>query len=225
MMAWAIAGRWAGEPRNIKAALPMAQRPANPTPPESQRCAGFGGGEARDFEATVLCYLDAAYTLAQYLTRRPDIAEDIVQDAMLRAYRSFHAYRGDNARAWLLAIVRNSFLTWKTAARKSRESDLPGDGEETLSNGLCEGAHDLNPEASLLRKEQDQAVTAVVGSLPELFREVLVLKDIEDLSYREIAEIAGVPIGTVMSRLSRARKLFATAWKERENAPLRETRS
>ncbi len=119
--------------------------------------------------------------------------------------------------------MRNCFFTWNAGVRDSRESGLPEDGE-TVSESVFEGSCDLNPEASLLRKEQDLAVTAVVESLPELFREALVLKDIEDLSYREIAEVVGAPIGTVMSRLSRARKLFAAAWKERERAPMKETR-
>jgi RNA polymerase sigma factor (sigma-70 family) len=194
----------------------MTQRPSASTPPASQSQAG----EAQDFEANVLCHLDAAYTLAHYLARRSDVAEDIVQDAFLKACRAFDQRRVGNARAWLLAIVRNCFFTWKAGQRDSRESGLPEDGEAVSDEGSCE----LNPEASLLRKEQDLAVTAVVESLPELFREALVLKDIEDLSYREIAEVVGAPIGTVMSRLSRARKLFAEAWKERERAPVKETR-
>jgi RNA polymerase sigma-70 factor (ECF subfamily) len=219
MTAWASADRSTAEPPfEMKTAPLMKQRPEQPAPLTSQ------SADARKFEASVLCHLDAAYTLALYLTRRPDIAEDIVQDAMLRAYRAFHTCRGGNSRAWLLAIVRNCFFTWKASVRDSKENDLPEDGE-SVSESVFERPGDLNPEASLLRKEQGQAVTAIVESLPELFREVLVLKDIEDMSYREIAEVVGVPIGTVMSRLSRARGLFATAWKAKESAPLKETRS
>lgn len=184
------------------------------------------GGAAGGFEASVLCHLDAAYTLAIYLTRRPDVAEDLVQDALLRAYRSFHTCHSGNTRAWLLAIVRNCFFTWAARRRDNLESDHAGD-----TDGASDAASDVfqeqyTPEASLLKKEQDQAVTATVESLPELFREVLVLKDIQDLSYREIAEIVGAPVGTVMSRLSRARSLFATAWKDKEAAsPSNGTRS
>jgi len=207
-----------------KAAPSMKQPPAQPALPPRQPGLVRQSGEALNFEAAVLCHLDAAYTLAHYLTRRADVAEDLVQDAMLRAYRAFDACRVANTRAWLLAIVRNCFLTWKAAAGDSRESGLPDDGG-AVSEDAFEGGREFNPEASLLRKEQGLAVTAVVASLPEAFREVLVLKDIEDMSYREIAEVVGVPVGTVMSRLSRARKLFATAWKDKEAAPLKETRS
>jgi RNA polymerase sigma factor (sigma-70 family) len=207
-------------------ALPfMTRRPAHPAPHPGQPGAVSRGGGAGGFEVSVLCHLDAAYTLAMYLTRRPDVAEDIVQDALLRAYRSFHTCHSGNARAWLLAIVRNCFFTWAAGRRENREIDR-AEGLDGASDAACEVFQEQHtPEASLLKKEQDLAVTAIVESLPEQFREVLVLKDIEDLSYREIAEVIGAPIGTVMSRLSRARGLFATAWKDKEAAASKGVRS
>lgn len=168
---------------------------------------------AADFEAQVLTHLDAAYTLARYLTRRSDVAEDIAQEALLRAYRSFDSQRGDNVRAWLLAIVRNCFLTWK-ARDGERSGDWSFDDEGELASKAGEDGQDNeNPESILIQHEENSAIRSLVEGLPRLFREVLVLRDIEDMSYREIADITGVPIGTVMSRLARARKVFADAWK------------
>jgi RNA polymerase sigma factor (sigma-70 family) len=168
------------------------------------------GADASVFETVVLAHLDAAYSLARYLTRRSEAAEDIVQDALLKAYKGFYNYRGGNARVWLLTIVRNSFLTWNerhspNAAGKGNEDDRslaldrPEDGE--------------TPESILIQHETGTRIRTLIERLPQPYREVLILKDIEDMSYREIAEITCVPIGTVMSRLSRARKLFADAWR------------
>ena len=178
-----------------------------------ERGAASGGGRPAAFEAAVLVHLNAAYTLARYLTRRSPSAEDIVQDALLRAYRSFDSQRGDNVRAWLLAIVRNCFLTWK-ARDGERSGDWSFDDEgELASNAGEDGQDNENPESILIQHEENSAIRSLVEGLPHLFREVLVLRDIEDMSYREIADITGVPIGTVMSRLARARKVFADAWK------------
>jgi RNA polymerase sigma-70 factor (ECF subfamily) len=161
----------------------------------------------------VLAHLDAAYTLARYLTRRSDAADDIVQDALLRAYKGFETYRGGSARAWLLAIVRNSFLTWNQRYGQSPADIGPEDEWSRFNNRLEDGA---TPESILIEHETSCALRALIEGLPQPFREVLVLRDIEDMSYREIAEIACVPIGTVMSRLARARKLLADAWKKSE---------
>jgi len=168
------------------------------------------------FEAEVLLHLDAAYTLARYLTRRAGAAEDIAQEALMRAYRSFGSRRVDNVRAWLLAIVRNCFLTWnERECGAAEERHL--EGEHEYSGALDEVGHEPEtPESILLQREETSAVRAAIEGLPHPFREVLVLRDIEDMSYREIAEVTGVPIGTVMSRLARARKMFADAWKALE---------
>jgi RNA polymerase sigma-70 factor (ECF subfamily) len=172
------------------------------------------------FETAVLVHLNSAYTLARYLTRRGDVAEDLVQEALLRAYRSFDESRSSNVRAWLLKIVRNCFLTWKMrdcgeyAQRDFGETGTP------FEPGGGEAQEDETPESILIRREEDCTMRSLIEGLPHPFREVLVLRDIEDMSYREIAEITGVPMGTVMSRLARARKLFAADWK---GLPMKET--
>jgi RNA polymerase sigma-70 factor (ECF subfamily) len=177
-------------------------------------------GRAAAFEAAVLLHLGAAYTLARYLTRRADTAEDIVQEALLRAYRSFEDQRVENLRAWLLAIVRNCFLTWNARAPAGRDG---GSERQQLQESQEAGQEPDTPESILIQQEESSAIRALIEGLPHLFREVLVLRDIEDMSYREIAEITGVPIGTVMSRLARARKMFAAAWKGSERSASKET--
>ncbi len=195
-------------------------------PQITQHAGGFGpdngsgasppGERQAAFEAAVLPHLDAAYTLARYLTRHAGAAEDIAQEALLRAYRSFGSQRVDNVRAWLLAIVRNCFLTWSAGNRGGSEAQL-FKGEREHSGSLEEEIEEPEtPESILLQQEESGAIRAAVEGLPHLFREVLVLRDIEDMSYREIATVTGVPIGTVMSRLARARKMFAVAWKALE---------
>jgi RNA polymerase sigma factor (sigma-70 family) len=165
------------------------------------------------FESVVLMHLNSALTLARYLTRRGDVAEDLVQEALLRAYRSFDETRSSNARAWLLTIVRNCFLTWKVRNRgDSAHRDFGGTGASLEQDG-GEAQEDETPESILIRHEEDCTMRSLIEGLPHTFREVLVLRDIEDMSYRDIADITGVPMGTVMSRLARARKMFAETWK------------
>lgn len=165
------------------------------------------------FETAVLVHLNSAYTLARYLTRRGDVAEDLVQEALLRAYRSFDESRSSNFRAWLLTIVRNCFLTWKMRDRdESAQRDFGKNGTSFEQDG-GEAQEDETPESILIRREEDCTMRSLIEGLSHPFREVLVLRDIEDMSYREIADITGVPMGTVMSRLARARKMFAADWK------------
>ena len=150
------------------------------------------------FEAVALPHLDAAYNLARWLSRSPADAEDIVQDAMLRAFRAFDGYRGGDAKAWLLAIVRNC---WRSAGAAERRR-----GHTELDDAMpTEGA---GPEDMAEASSRRRRLDAMLALLPEEFREALVLREMEDLSYREIAAITGVPIGTVMSRLARARALL-----------------
>jgi RNA polymerase sigma factor (sigma-70 family) len=187
----------------------MSKTEARSGSPDAGPGAAPSGADAFVFESVVLTHLDAAYTLARYLTRRSDAAEDIVQDALLRAYKSFDSYRGGNARVWLLTIVRNTFLSWNGrhgpgTAGKSLDDEL------SLSQDRREDGE--TPESILIQNETGGAIRALIESLPHPFREVLILRDMEEMSYREIAQITCVPIGTVMSRLSRARKLFADAW-------------
>ena len=165
------------------------------------------------FETAVLMHLNSAYTLARYLTRRGDVAEDLVQEALLRAYRSFDESRSSNVRAWLLTIVRNCFLTWKVRDRDVTAQRDFGETGTRLSKMAAKPGKMKLLSSILIRREEDCTMRSLIEGLPHPFREVLVLRDIEDMSYREIADITGVPMGTVMSRLARARKMFAADWK------------
>ena len=159
------------------------------------------------FESMVLPHLDAAYTLARYLTRNDHDAEDVVQDAYLRALRYFDGFRGEpsSARAWVLAIVRKTAYTW----RRRHHSDTLGTefNEELHSDSVA----DEHPEATLLKRDAGESLTRALDRLPIEFREVIVLRELEGLSYKEISDVAGVPVGTVMSRLSRARERLQQA--------------
>jgi RNA polymerase sigma-70 factor (ECF subfamily) len=174
------------------------------------RPAADGDGGGGDFSRIVMPHLDAAYNLARYLTRDPDAAEDIVQEALLKAHRAFAGYRGGAAKAWLLAIVRRGFIDWSNARRAGRvvfsETETVEAAGEYVADPQAETA-----ETALLRQGEIAAVRRALAALPEPFRESLILREIESLSYREMAEIAGVPIGTVMSRLARGRELLARA--------------
>jgi RNA polymerase sigma-70 factor (ECF subfamily) len=160
------------------------------------------------FERAVLPYLDAAYNLARWLTRNDPDAQDVVQEAMLRAFKYFDSLQDADARAWLLAIVRNTGYTW---LEKNRPAELVAYDEGTTnvdeSAGLW-GAADSNPEVIVLQSAQRKLVAQALDELPLAFREVIVLRELEDLSYKDIARIAGVPMGTVMSRLARAREIL-----------------
>ncbi len=159
---------------------------------------------ARDFEALVLPHLHAAFNLARWLAHDDHVAEDIVQDACLRAYRYFDSLRGDDARPWLLGIVRNNCYTWLDEQRR-------GPGQVELDDQLIdtlpapEQGPGMDPGAALDQKRARQLVDAAIRALAPPFREVVILRELEELSYAEIAQIASIPIGTVMSRLSRAR--------------------
>jgi RNA polymerase sigma-70 factor (ECF subfamily) len=161
------------------------------------------------FEALALPCMEAAYNLAFWLVRsRPD-AEDIVQEAYLRAMRAFDGFRGDDIRPWLLAIVRNTAYRWLNNRRRSgtvvslEEAFADGGGEGTGANEIATG--EPSAEQRLIGAAEQDYVLRALAELPPAFREVLVLREIEDLSYRDIAEVTGAPIGTVMSRLSRGR--------------------
>ncbi len=151
------------------------------------------------FEETVLPHMDAAYNLARWLTRDDGDAQDLVQEAYLRAFRYFDSFRGGNSRAWTLKIVRNTFYTLRR--RQDREPAAAPDDE--LFEVECETC---DPETVALASADRQLLLQAVEELPVEFREVIVLRELEELSYKEIAAIAGVPLGTVMSRLARARK-------------------
>jgi RNA polymerase sigma-70 factor (ECF subfamily) len=165
----------------------------------------------RRFEAQALPHLDAAYNLARRLARPPVDADDVVQEAMLRAFRAFETFRGDNVKPWLLAIVRNCHLTAAGRARREPQAPLPSDDTLGLEDlGLIEGGPD--PEVAAIGSQQRRRLDAVIATLPAEFQEVLVLREMEDMSYRDIAQVTGAPIGTVMSRLARARALLRQSW-------------
>ena len=152
------------------------------------------------FEQTVMPHLNDAYNLARWLTRNTQDAEDVVQEAYLRAFRFFEGFRGESERTWLLKIVRNTCYTWLQKNR-AWEATTPFD-EEIHSSGI----ESHSPETLLLRNADRELVNQALEELPPLFREVLVLLELDGLSYNEIAEVLGVPIGTVMSRLARGRR-------------------
>jgi RNA polymerase sigma-70 factor, ECF subfamily len=156
-------------------------------------------------------HLDAAYNLAFWLTRDELNAEDIVQEACLRAYRFIDSYDGRSGRAWLLAIVRNTFYTWLDQNRTERgniEFDEEALAAEGYDMGQLESDDSYAVEQYLEQADSRRWINRALERLPAQFREVIVLRELEDLSYKEIASVTGMPIGTVMSRLSRARQLL-----------------
>jgi RNA polymerase sigma-70 factor, ECF subfamily len=155
--------------------------------------------KAVDFDRTFLPHMDAAYNLARWLVHNDHDAQDVVQEAYLRAVRFAGGFRGGDARAWILAIVRNTSFTW---LRHNRPTDSVAEFDETKHGGSTE---DSGLEADAVRKADAAMIRAALEELSDEFREVIVMRDIEGLSYKEIADAADVPIGTVMSRLARAR--------------------
>lgn len=154
---------------------------------------------SRTFEQVVLPHLDAAYNLARWLMHREHDAEDVVQEASLRAFNAFAGFQGEEARCWLLTIVRNTCYTWLSRNRHGAPD-----------TSFDESVHDvatyaLNPEIILQQRDEQDAVKRAIEDLPVEFREVLILREFEGLSYQEIASVAQLPLGTVMSRLARAR--------------------
>lgn len=152
------------------------------------------------FEETVLPHLDAAYNLARWLTRNTEDAEDVVQEAYLRAFRFFEGFHGGDPRTWILKIVRNTCYTWLHKNRALQSAALFDEQVHTDTD------ESINPEALLLQKHHGQLLNRALEELPAEFREVLVLLELEGLSYKEIADVLSIPIGTVMSRLARARR-------------------
>lgn len=150
-------------------------------------------------------HLDAAYNLARWLTRSEADAEDVVQEATLRAYKFFGGFRGSDARAWLLTIVRNTCHTWLRRNRTREFTVADDEGMEEVE------ADTPSPEELLLRSASAESVRRALEELPVEFREVMVLRELEGMSYKEIASVADVPVGTVMSRLARARKRMREA--------------
>jgi RNA polymerase sigma-70 factor, ECF subfamily len=162
------------------------------------------------FVALVETHLDSACNLARWLVRDPVLADDVVQDAMLRALKYFPGFRGENARAWVLQIVRNVALTRLQKKSQGAPADVAEVEFETVVLTVAGDARQ-EPEATVMREEDERLVQKLLARLPVELRECLVLREIEELSYKEIARIIDVPVGTVMSRLWRGRKLLAEA--------------
>ena len=158
--------------------------------------------EIGSFDEIILPHLDAAHNFARWLLRNSDDAEDVVQEACLRAFRYFGTFRGGNARAWLLRIVRTTSFSW---LQKNRWRRLETEFDEEIHRS---GAEDLNSETLLLQRANTQLVDQAMRQLPDRLREVLVLRELEGLSYKQMADVVGIPMGTVMSTLSRARDRF-----------------
>jgi RNA polymerase sigma-70 factor, ECF subfamily len=155
------------------------------------------------FEELVLPHLDAGYNLARWLARERHDAEDVVQDACMRALKYMGSLHGSDARAWFLAIVRNAFYDW---LRRNRPAEVVHEDESAIEDIVDPSA--VDPEQTAIRSAEMRALSDAVAALPLQYREVLVLRELEELSYREIARVADVPVGTVMSRLARARALL-----------------
>jgi len=158
-----------------------------------------------------MSYLNAAHNLARWLVRDEHIAQDMVQEAYLRALKYRDGFRGGDMRPWLLGIVRNTCYTWLQQNRR-REDEVEFDEERDSGGGdaIIEQAEG-NPETLTMRKQESLRVNQAINALPTRFREVLILRELEDLSYEDIAVVAAIPVGTVMSRLSRARALLRVA--------------
>jgi RNA polymerase sigma-70 factor (ECF subfamily) len=163
---------------------------------------------AQRFERLVLPHIDSAFNVARWLTRNDQDAQDVVQEAFLRAFRFFGGFRGDDARTWLLSIVRNTFHTWYVQNRKHANETT--EFEEDEHSPVTElAAPEDGPEAMFIRSQTQKRVHAALGLLRLEYREVVVLRELEDLSYKEIAMILDIPLGTVMSRLGRGRQQLA----------------
>jgi RNA polymerase sigma factor (sigma-70 family) len=170
------------------------------------------------FEALVLPHLDAAYRFARWLSRSPGDADDVVQEAILRAFRGFDALRGSDVKAWLLTIVKNCHLT--ALKQQQRRAFVPLPEEHDVQDGEAMIATTPDPENTSVRQDEKRTLDRLMSALPEEHREVLVLRELEEMDYREIAAVTNVPIGTVMSRLARARAALKARWlKEAEGEP------
>lgn len=182
--------------------------------------AGYAGDEhdrARRFRDAALPCLDDAYALARYLLRNAADAEDAVQECFLRAFRHFDSYRGPAMKPWLLAILRN--VCHAEFARRGRQDVADAEDTDTKAEAVPLWQEPQpTAEMALMRQHDDETIRRMVEGLPQPFRETLVLREINDLSYQEIAQVAGVPVGTVMSRLARARTMLRSAWTAAEGS-------
>ena len=164
------------------------------------------------FEAQVVPHLDAAYRYARWLTRSPAEADDLTQEALLRAFRGFDTLRAADARAWLLTIVRNCYATALRQQQRRGFVPLPEEHDAEFGSGTIAAVPD--PESASVAEDDKRRLARLMAALPDEHREVLLLREVEDMSYAEIAAVTQVPIGTVMSRLARARAALKLRWLE-----------
>jgi RNA polymerase sigma-70 factor (ECF subfamily) len=171
-----------------------------------------------------LPHLDAAYNLARWLCGNASDADDVVQEAFMRAFRFFDTFRGDSARPWLLAIVRRTWYTeWRRRASSHETVEFDDTMDDTTFDGWSVGGAD--PQALLIRDEDSKLVHEALAQLPVEYREVLMLRELEEMGYKEIAAVADVPIGTVMSRLARGRRKLAALLMEKQGGAAASHRS
>jgi len=185
-------------------------------PCESEALRVSDSNDAARFQQVAMPHMDAAYNLARWLTGSSHEAEDVTQEAFLRAFKFFHTFRGEDARTWLLKIVRNTYYTQWRRARSRDESAVFDEDIHSLSDDdsvPAMGRADTNPESILSRGDDMRMLDRALEELPVEFREALVLRELEDLSYKEIAATMEVPIGTVMSRIARGRRLLLESFK------------
>ena len=162
------------------------------------------------FEAEVLPHLDAAYRLARWLARAPGDADDVVQEAVLRAFRSFDSLRSSDAKAWLLTIVRNCHLT--ALGQQQRRAHVPLPDENDAYDGHAMTTTIPGPENASILRDEKNTWDRLIATLPEEQRTVLMLREIEEMDYRQIAQVTNLPMGTVMSRLARSRAALKARW-------------
>jgi RNA polymerase sigma-70 factor (ECF subfamily) len=163
----------------------------------------------QSFQTMMLPHLDSAFNLARWLARSNPDAEDIVQEAYLRAFKFFDSFHGEDGRAWLLGIVRNTFYTWYQQNKTQASSTQFEEELHSIQINDAAKHKDGNPETLLIQKDSQRQIHQALKALPVEFREVMVMRELEDLTYKQIAGIIGIPIGTVMSRLGRGRKQLA----------------
>jgi RNA polymerase sigma-70 factor (ECF subfamily) len=194
---------------------------------DSEAVRAHGESEAarsRRFQQMALPHLDAAYNLARWLCGNASDADDVVQEAFMRAFRFFDTFRGDSARPWLLAIVRRTWYTeWRRRASSHETVEFDDTMDDTTFDGWSVGGAD--PQALLIRDEDTKLVHEALAQLPVEYREVLMLRELEEMGYKEIAAVADVPIGTVMSRLARGRRKLAALLMEKQGGAAASHRS
>lgn len=183
----------------------------------------FGNKKRKQFERLFQPHLDAAYNLARYLSGNDNDAEDIVQEAYLKAYRAFDSYIDTNARSWVLTITRNTCYSWMQQHRQSLYQSISFDEQST--NNLTEEYFDelqniLSPEQEIEKMYSQHLVVQAIEALPVEYKETIVLREMSGLSYKEIAKVIGIPQGTVMSRLARARSRLAKQWERHKGEEL-----